>query len=146
MRGGMGQGGGGGRGNRTMHNFNEMLTERKAEREREGEVERQSRKEAKNGNRQVASSARSTHYPLPLPLSPFFLPLSMCPTACLPLCLALAKGKVITSLINISCTARQAMQEGGRREDGRGEEGPAVGFVFGIFIHFNTLFIFYEGK
>lgn len=27
-----------------------------------------------------------------------------------------------------------------------GEEGPAVGFVFGIFIHFNTLFIFYEGK
>lgn len=138
MRGGLGQGG---RGNRTMHNFNEMLTERKAERDREGEVERQSRKEAKNGNRQVACSARSTLYP-----SPLHLPPSLCPTPCLPLCLALAKGKVITSLINISCAARQAMQEGGRREDGRGEEGPAVGFVFGIFIHFNTLFIFYEGK
>lgn len=41
MRGGLGQGG---RGNRTMHNFNEMLTERKAERRREKKRDRAEKK------------------------------------------------------------------------------------------------------
>lgn len=54
----------------TMHNFNEMRTDREREREIAGEwVGRRvgSQKEAKNGNRQVASSA-TPQPPLLLPL------------------------------------------------------------------------------